>query len=57
MRYAYRIFGEYPDEHKVTIFGSARTPETHPDYAAAVEFSRLMAEAGWMSITGAGGAS
>jgi uncharacterized protein (TIGR00730 family) len=55
MRYAYRIFGEYPDEHKVTIFGSARTPEDHPDYAAAVEFSRLMAEAGWMSITGAGG--
>lgn len=55
LRYAYRVFGEYPDPHKVTIFGSARTPKDHPDYAATVEFSRLMAEAGWMIITGAGG--
>jgi uncharacterized protein (TIGR00730 family) len=54
MRYAYRVFGKYVKPHKVTIFGSARTPETHPDYAACVEFGRLMAEAGWMSITGAG---
>ena len=55
LRYAYRVFGQYAEPHKVTIFGSARTPKTHPDYAAAVEFGRLMAEAGWMSITGAGG--
>ncbi|MEQ9207877.1 MAG: LOG family protein [Phycisphaerales bacterium] len=54
LRYAYRVFGEYPEPHKVTIFGSARTPEDHPDYLAAVEFSKLMAEAGWMAITGAG---
>lgn len=54
LRYAYRVFGQYPEPHKVTIFGSARTPEDHPDYAAAVEFSKLMAQAGWMSITGAG---
>ena len=54
LRYAYRVFGKFKDPHKVTIFGSARTPESHPDYAAAVEFSKLMAEAGWMSITGAG---
>lgn len=54
LRYAYRVFGEYPNVHKVTIFGSARTPEDHPDYKSAVEFSKLMAEAGWMSITGAG---
>ncbi|HCT44941.1 MAG: hypothetical protein CMJ35_15000 [Phycisphaerae bacterium] len=54
LRYAYRVFGEYADSHKVTIFGSARTPEDHPDYRAAVEFSKLMAQAGWMSITGAG---
>ncbi len=54
LRYAYRVFGAYPEPHKVTIFGSARTPEDHPDYLAAVEFSRLMAQAGWMSITGAG---
>lgn len=54
MRYAYRVFAKYRQPHKVTIFGSARTPEHHPDYAAAVEFSKLMADAGWMSITGAG---
>lgn len=54
LRYAYRVFAQYPTEHKVTIFGSARTPEDHPDYRAAVEFSKLMADAGWMSITGAG---
>jgi len=54
MRYAYRVFGEYADAHKITIFGSARTPEDHPDYKAAVLFSKLMAERGWMVITGAG---
>ena len=36
------------------MFGSARTPEDHPDYQAAVRFSRTMAESGWMVITGAG---
>ncbi|GIW74770.1 MAG: Rossman fold protein, TIGR00730 family [Phycisphaerales bacterium] len=54
LRYAYRVFGRYPDAHKVTIFGSARTPEDHPDFAACVDFSKRMAEAGWMVITGAG---
>ncbi len=54
LRYAYRVFAQYPEQKKITIFGSARTPEDHPDYAAAVEFSRLMAKKGWMSITGAG---
>ncbi|HRQ73533.1 MAG TPA: LOG family protein [Phycisphaerales bacterium] len=54
LRYAFRVFGQYASPHKVSIFGSARTPETHPDYAAAVVFGRLMAEAGWMAITGAG---
>jgi hypothetical protein len=54
LRYAYRVFGQYPERLKISIFGSARTPPGHPDYAAAVEFSRLMAQAGWMVITGAG---
>jgi uncharacterized protein (TIGR00730 family) len=48
------VFGQYAEPHKVSIFGSARTPQGHPDYAAAREFGRLMAEAGWMVITGAG---
>lgn len=54
LRYAYRVFGQYPEPHKITIFGSARTPKDHPDYIKAVDFSRLMAERGWMAITGAG---
>jgi len=54
LRYAYRVFAQYPDARKVTIFGSARTPEDHPDYKSAVVFSKLMAQMGWMSITGAG---
>ena len=40
---------------KISIFGSARTLETDPDYKAAVAFSQAMAKAGWMVITGAGG--
>ncbi len=48
------VFAQYPSTRKVTIFGSARTPAEHPDYSAAVEFSRLMAQRKWMAITGAG---
>jgi len=54
LRYAYRVFAQYPDHHKITIFGSARTKEDHPDFQLAIDFSRKMAEAGWMIITGAG---
>ncbi len=54
LRYAYRIFAQYAAPHKVTIFGSARTPADHPDYTAAHDFGKLMADAGWMAITGAG---
>jgi uncharacterized protein (TIGR00730 family) len=55
IRYALRIFAPYRDVRKVSIFGSARTPESDPDYASAVEFGKKMAAAGWMVITGAGG--
>ena len=54
LRYAYRVFAQYPDRAKVTIFGSARTPPDHPDYRCAVDFSKMMYDAGWMTITGAG---
>ncbi len=54
LRYAMRVFSRFAEPHKVTIFGSARTPESDPDFTACVEFSRLMAQAGWMVITGAG---
>ena len=38
MRYAYRIFNHYKEGPCISIFGSARTPENHPDYIAAKEF-------------------
>jgi uncharacterized protein (TIGR00730 family) len=54
MRYAYRVFNRYRGTKKISIFGSARTPETHPDYLAARRFGELIAREGWMAITGAG---
>jgi uncharacterized protein (TIGR00730 family) len=53
MRHAYNIFGQYPNVKRVSIFGSARTPEGHRDYLAAQQFGVLMADLGWMCITGA----
>jgi hypothetical protein len=38
----------------VAIFGSARTPRQHADYQAATETCRLLAEAGFAVMTGAG---
>ena len=55
LRYAFTVFRPYRRRRKVTIFGSARTPPDHPDYAAAEEVGRRMAGSGWMVITGAGG--
>ena len=54
LRYAYNVFADYLEPHKVSIFGSARTSPGHPDYEVTVEFSKLMAAAGWLVITGAG---
>jgi uncharacterized protein (TIGR00730 family) len=55
LRYALRIFGPYRMTRKVSIFGSARTPESDPDYQQAADFARRMVEADWMVLTGAGG--
>jgi uncharacterized protein (TIGR00730 family) len=55
LRYALKVFAPYREVRKVSIFGSARTPETHEDYKAAAKFGKLMAANGWMVITGAGG--
>lgn len=54
LRYAFRLFAPYKETRKVTVFGSARTERTQPEYLQALEFSRLIAEAGFMVITGAG---
>lgn len=53
LRYAFKVFSPYRQRRKVTVFGSARLPKTHPAYLQAVEFSRAMADAGFMVITGA----
>jgi hypothetical protein len=55
LRYAFKVFSSYEDIRKVSIFGSARTQEDHPDFETAVDFSRKLAQLGWMVITGAGG--
>jgi len=55
LRYALKIFAPYRDVRKVSIFGSARTLEEHDDYRAAARFGKMMADSGWMVITGAGG--
>jgi uncharacterized protein (TIGR00730 family) len=55
LRYALKIFAPYRDFRKVSIFGSARTPESDDDYVQAAKFGKIMADAGWMVITGAGG--
>ncbi len=54
MRYTTRVFAPYRDRKKVTIFGSARTQPSEPIYQKCVRFSRLLAEQGWMAITGGG---
>ena len=55
LRYSLKVFAPFHGTQKVSIFGSARTLESHADYAQAAEFARKMAGAGWMVITGAGG--
>lgn len=52
-RYAARVFKPYRTRRKVSIFGSARTPEDDPYYQYAVEFARALVAEGFMVITGA----
>ncbi len=55
MRYTNKVFGPFRDRKKVTIFGSARTEPSEPIYQKCVTFSRMLAERGYMAITGGGG--
>ena len=54
MRTANEVFHPYTGYRKVTVFGSARTKTTEPEYQAAVDFSWRMRDHGFMTITGAG---
>jgi uncharacterized protein (TIGR00730 family) len=54
LRYAFKLFAPYRQIRKVTVFGSARTEEGDPAYQQAVKFAKLISQAGFMVITGAG---
>ena len=53
LRYGFKVFAPYRRRRKVTMFGSARTPEDAPSYGQAVQFGKAMAAADWLVITGA----
>ena len=54
MRSAFQLFAPYEDVPKVTIFGSARTRAEDQLYRQASETAAMLAERGWMVVTGAG---
>lgn len=54
LRYAQSVFEPYRGVRKICIFGSARTRPPAPIFGCATDFARLMTEAGYMTITGAG---
>lgn len=54
MRFTTKVFGPYRDKKKVTIFGSARTEPGNEMYRKCLNFSRHLADKGYMVITGGG---
>jgi uncharacterized protein (TIGR00730 family) len=54
MREAFLAFAPYRTVPKVTMFGSARTARSDPNYTQARDLAIRMAAAGWMVVTGAG---
>ncbi|MDP6467640.1 MAG: LOG family protein [Pirellulaceae bacterium] len=53
LRYAFKVFSPYRHRRKITVFGSARTPQEAPTYQQAVQLGRAMSEEDWLVITGA----
>lgn len=54
MRFASRVFAPFMEYRKVSVFGSARTPEEAAESQMASAFAREMVQRGWMVITGGG---
>ena len=54
MHEAYEMFRPYRNRRKVTVFGSARTAPHDPLFRQTEDVARLVSEAGWMIVTGAG---
>ncbi|MGB0721970.1 MAG: TIGR00730 family Rossman fold protein [Gammaproteobacteria bacterium] len=55
MAQGFRKLQPHRHRRKVTVFGSARTAPSSPEYALARDLGKALAEAGFMVITGAGG--
>jgi len=54
VRYTAKIFGEYRQFKKVTVFGSARTRPDEKAYEMARQMGKKLAQAGYMVIAGGG---
>lgn len=54
MAQAFETFAPYRFAPKVTIFGSARIKPSDPLYLQTMDLAHLLAEKGWMVVTGAG---
>jgi len=55
IRKGLEVFQPYQEIRKVSFFGSARTPPTHPRYQQVKDCARTLSEQGMMIITGGGG--
>ncbi|MDA7978407.1 MAG: TIGR00730 family Rossman fold protein [Pirellulales bacterium] len=53
LRYAFKVFSEYRQQRKVSVFGSARTLPEAAAYEQAIRFGRAMARQDWYVVTGA----
>jgi len=54
MRESFKMFAPYREVPKVTIFGSARTKPHDPLWEQARRMAEILAQQGWMVVTGAG---
>lgn len=52
---SFNVFSKYDDIRKVSIFGSARTPEDNDNYKLTVQVAQDIVKKGFLVITGAGG--
>ncbi|MHC5351708.1 LOG family protein [Metapseudomonas furukawaii] len=55
MEHAFCVLEQFKRRRKVTVFGSARTPQGHPLYTLARDLGAELAKRDLMVITGAGG--
>jgi hypothetical protein len=54
VRYAFKVFRNYDDRKKISVFGSARADNDDPNFEAAEAFSRMASDRDYMVISGAG---